>query len=509
MKSFDIIIVGAGHNGLTAAAYLAKSGLSVLLIERRPLVGGAAVTEALHPGYRFSRGSYLPHLREEIIKELKLDTFGYKQHLIDPKGFYPFENGKFLFFYNDPHKTSKEIEKFSKRDAKQYLKFREKCRLLSETIDPLILSPPPSLSSLLTLLEGDQMDDIIRQFLLTSVSSLVNELFESEELKTALCLNSVGNTSLGPDSVGTSYLLALSEGGLGYCVAQGGTGAVSAALEKAAVSFGAKILTDKQVKRITIEDDRVKGVELESGEVIEASKVISNADPKTTILKLTGREYFETDFIKKVENISNMGSQTKINIAVKGLPQFRCVNSGTKGPQHLAYTSIADSVETLRKAHAYSTMGQIPEKFPIYSFMQSGWDETVAPRGCNTLSILLRYTPYRLSGSNWDEKRIELGERFLSAFENYVVDFKKSIEFMEILTPWDVEQLFGMNQGHVSHIEQSLDQLLSFRPIIGWSHYRLPVDGLYLCGAGTHPGGGVMGAAGHNAAMVVQEDLKK
>ena len=508
MAQFDVIVVGAGHNGLVCACYLAKAGFNVCVLERRNVVGGAAVTEELWPGYKISRASYFPHLRKEIIEELNLEKYGYKHGSIEPRNFFPFKS-KHLFLYSNPEKTAHEISKFSTFDAKQYLKFYDLAKSFAQTVDPLMLMPPPPVSELLKMMEGADVEWIIRDFLLTSAKQLVDELFESEEVKVALCLNSVGNTSMSPEDVGTSYLLALSEGSAGYSYAIGGSGAVSKALEKAAKDLGVKIFLNTEVEKIIIENDRARAVKLKDGKVLEARAIVSNADPKTTILKLVGQDFFEKEFIHRVKNLKNEGGQAKINLTLKGLPRFSCIDSTNIGEEHKAYVGMAESVDEIVKAYFRWRFHEIPERPPVYSFIQSAWDHSVAPPNHHTMSVLLRYVPYTLNKGNWNERRDELMQLFVSIYEEHAPNIKQLIENYEILSPWDLERLFGINSGHVSHLEQTLNQLLSFRPLVGLSNYRLPISGLYICGAGTHPGGGVTGAAGNNAAMIIIEDLKK
>jgi phytoene dehydrogenase-like protein len=510
MADLDVIIVGAGHNGLTAACYLQKAGFKVLVVERRNIVGGATVTEALWPGYQISRASYLPHVENQIVQDLELDKYGYRVSPVDPWNFHPFRSGKCTFLYRNPEMTAKGFAKFSKRDAAAYLKFHSMSELFARTMSPLTLAPPPPFADVLSMIEGGgEVKETLRYFFLMSVEELVNELFESEEVKVTLCQVSLGNTGMSPGEVGTAYHLALSLGSGGPTFAKGGSGAVASALERAATTLGVTIRVNLQVKQILVRGGKTQGVELADGKKITASAVVSNADPKTTILKLIHPAALDEEFLQKVRHIRNEGAQTKVNVALRGLPDFSCLPGHSEvGPQHRGGAYLSESVGSLLKSYAECKLGEIPEAPPIYTFMQSAWDGSVAPPGHHTMSSMIRFTPYTLRRGNWSERIEELKEKYISINEDYAPNFRSIIDHIEVLSPWHNEQLLGIDQGHVSHIEQSLCQMLSFRPLPGYSNYRLPVEGLYLCGAGTHPGGGVTGAPGHNAAMVVIQDFK-
>ncbi len=509
MATFDVVVVGAGHNGLTCAAYLAKQRLKVLALERREIVGGAAVTEELWPGYQISRASYIPQIQKEIIEDLELSKHGYVTGLVDPLDLHPFENGKFLVFYRDPAKTAKAIEKFSKNDARAYLKFREMARAFSEAVDPLILSSPPALTDMVSMIASKEFEEIIRSFLLMGSAQLVNELFESEEVKTAFCQHSVSNTAMSPSEVGTAYLLALGQGGDGHPYAVGGAGAASSALAKAAQSFGATIQTNVLVRRIIVDDGRTKGVELSDGKIIEAPVVVSNADPKTTVLKMMDPDALDPDFVKRVRHIRNDGGQTKVNVALKEVPDYTALKGTELDKRTFAGVMFANSVDDIEKSFSQWRFGEIPDSPPVNNFIQTLVDPSVAPPGRHTVSSIIRYTPYKLSRGTWIDRVDELKEQYISIWQEHAPNFRASIEHIEVLSPWHNEQLLNIDQGHVSHIEQSLYQMLSFRPLPGYSDYHLPAKGLYLCGAGTHPGGGVTGAPGHNAAMVIIQDFPK
>jgi phytoene dehydrogenase-like protein len=506
LSEFDVIVIGSGHNGLVSAAYLAKAGLKVGIVERRPVIGGSTVTEELWPGFQISRASYVPSILDTIVQDLELEKYGFKTGLIDPQDFTPFPNGKFLFTWFSNDQTAKEIEKFSKRDAAAFLKFAKFASTFAETVEPLLLTPPPPMSDLLSLMKGDELEEVIRQVLMTSCKDLLDELFESDEVKAALCMHGILNTSMGVETVGTSYILALSVGERTYKYAIGGMGSIPRALSLLIENHGGIIFPSSEVKQILVQDGRATGVELVSGEKMEARIVVSNADPKRTFLKLVGRDYLDDTFIRRVESLRAVGTSFKINIALSEPLNFTAFPGTKIGPQHKALTDICPSMAYAEKAYDECKWGRLPKEPPLNIFSQTAWDSTVAPPGRQTLSIIAKYNPYHLSSSNWEEMKQEALDNALNVLEAYTPNVRKSVSHIEALSPLDLERIFGLTEGNVTHIDQTPNQMLSFRPIPGWARYRTPIRGLYLCGAGTHPGGGVTGAPGYNAAQAVLED---
>jgi phytoene dehydrogenase-like protein len=508
LLEFDVVIVGGGHNGLVCGAYLAKTGLKVCVVERRPIVGGAAVTEELWPGFRISRASYVPSIMPQIVEDLKLTSFGLKMYPIDPQDFVPFPDRRFLFSFESHEKTAKEIEKFSKKDASNYLKFAEFAAKFVETVEPLFLAPPPRMSELLGLMQGTEIEEVIREILMTSCKDLLDEWFESEEVKAALCMHGVLNTSMGPDTIGTSYILANSVGKSKYKYAVGCTGAVSHAVASCLKAFGGKILVSSEVKRVLIQNGRAVGVELVTGEKIHSKAVVSNADPKRTFLKLVGADNLDQKFVNRVEHLNAYGTSFKINVALSEPLNFSAFPGTRVGPQHKALLNISPTVDYVQKAYDECKWGRIPSEPPISLFCQTAWDESVAPPNKHTLSIIAKYNPYHLANGNWKDSKEKALENALNVIESYAPNVRRSILHLEALSPLDLEQIFGLTEGNVTHLDQTLNQMLSFRPTPECSNYRTPILGLYLCGAGTHPGGGVTGAPGHNAAQAVIEDLR-
>ena len=507
MAEFDAIVLGAGHNGLTCAAYLAKAGLKVCVLERRPIPGGATITEELWPGIRVSRASYVPGLMDKIIADLELMRHGLELHPVDPQNFAPFPSGRHLFTYLSDERCQKELARFSAKDAAAFPRFSRFLHQFVETVEPLLLSPPPELSDLLGYFEGGQFEEVARQILLTSCADLLRETFESEEVRGAYAMNGVLNTSMGPDTIGTSYILAMALGKRGYNYAVGGTGAVSRSLASSFAAYGGLLLTDSPVRRIVVSGGRATGVELVNGKRITARVVVSNADPKRTFLELLEPGTLDADFTHRVSKLRAFGTSLKINLALDGPLDFRALPGREIGPQHQALTDVGPSLDYIQKAYDAAKWGRLPEEPPLSIFCQTAWDGTMAPPGVHTLSIIAKYNPYRLAEGTWGELKEQAVDTALRVLETYAPGTRARIRHWEALTPLDLENLIGLTEGNVTHLDQTLNQMLSFRPLLGWAQYRTPVTDLYLCGVGTHPGGGVKGAPGHNAAHVILEDL--
>ncbi|MCI4365045.1 MAG: NAD(P)/FAD-dependent oxidoreductase [Thermoplasmata archaeon] len=509
MPEFDVVMVGAGHNGLTCACYLALAGLKVCVLERRPIPGGAAVTEELWPGIQISRASYVPGLMDQIVEDLELRKYGLQLGPVDPQYFAPFPSGRHLFTYRSDEQCVKELEKFSTKDAAAFPKFSRFLREFSEMVEPLLLTPPPDLHDLLGFFDGSELEEVARSILLTSCADLLRETFESPEVQGAYAMEGVLNTSMGPDTVGTSYILALAMGQRGYDYAVGGTGAVSKSLAAHFVAHGGTIHTDSAVRTIRVVSGRAVGVELADGRTVDAPIVVSNADPRRTFLDLLEPGTLDADFSRRVSKLRAFGTSLKLNIVLKEPLDFRALPGTTIGPQHRALTDVGPSIDYIQKAYDDARWGRIPKEPPLSMFCQTAWDATMAPPGIHTLSVIAKYNPYTLENGSWTDRKDESVENALSVLEGLAPGARKNIVHLEALTPVDLENLIGFTEGNVTHLDQTPNQMLSFRPLVGWSHYRTPVPGLYLCGAGTHPGGGVKGAPGHNAAHVILEDLSR
>jgi phytoene dehydrogenase-like protein len=521
----DVIIIGGGHNGLVAAAYLAKASRRVLVLEARELIGGCAVTEEIWPGYRVSTASYLASLmQEKVVRDLELERFGYRVDAKDPAFFSPFPDGRHLFMWQDRQKTLAEIAKFSTRDAEAYPKYEAHLERLAVVAESLLLTTPPDFPpagvgdfidylKLLGRVRGlsrTEMVGLVKIFT-QSAADLLDEWFESEQLKVTLATDGVIGANGGPRSPGTAYIL------LHHCMGgvnghrglwgfvRGGMGTVSNAIADSARSRGVTIRTNAPVEKILVRDGRVGGVVLEGGEEIQAKVVASNLDPRRTFLKLMAPADLPAEFVDGIRKFRSEGTSLKMNLALSGLPEFTAL-PGTPGPQHKATMHICPSVEYVERAWDDAKYGR-PSRSPLIEMtIPTMYDASLAPAGHHIMGIFLQYAPYTLRGTTWDEEREPYTERILDVIEEYCPNIRSIVVERQTLSPLDLERRFGITGGNIFHGEMSLDQMFVLRPLAGWSRYRTPIKGLYLCGSGAHPGGGVMGAPGHNAAREILKD---
>ena len=521
-NQYDVVIIGGGHNGLVAAAYLARAGRRVLVLERRELVGGCSVTEELWPGYRVSTAAYLTSLMQErIVRELDLPRFGYQVDAKDPAFFSAFPDGRHLFFWQDGRRTLAEIAKFSKRDAARFPEYEEYLERLARVVESLLLVTPPEFPprgvgdlveylKLLARFRGLSRADTIAlvKIFTMRATDLLDEWFESDQVKVTLATDAVIGTNGGPRSPGTAYILLHhvmgSVGGKRglWGFVRGGMGAVSEAIAASARSHGAQIRTSAGVARIGIRNGQARSVVLEGGEEIEAAVVASDVDPKRTFLGLMDASDLPPEFAERIRTFRSEGTSCKINLALNGLPSFRAL-PGAPAAQHKATMHICPSVDYVERAWDDAKYGR-PSQSPMLEMtVPTMYDPTLAPAGRHVMGIFLQYAPYTLAESNWDELREPFAERVFDIIEEYAPGFRSLIEHTEVLTPLDMERRFGLTGGNIFHGEMSLDQMFAMRPVPGAARYRAPIRGLYLCGSGTHPGGGVMGAPGYNAAREI------
>lgn len=516
MASTDVLVVGGGHNGLVAAAYLAKAGLRVTVLERRPIVGGACVTEEIHPGFRLSTLAYVTGLlRPEIKADLNLASFGLVEQAYDPALFHPFPDRTFFLYRNDAAWNEKQVARFSKADAQALHRYEAFWNDFGELIEPTLLAPPVSLGDLAGFVTTPEAEEFLRRILFLSIADLLDEFFESEEVKASLATSAVAGTMAGPHTPGTAFVLGHHTlGDIGgqkgvWGWPRGGMGAISEAIAAAARHHGAVVRTGAEVQRILVREGRVLGVELADGTRIESRAVVSNADPKRTFLRLVDPEDLPAEFVRAIQHIRFESSSFKLNLALRELPDFAAIPGTSVQPHHRAIVDLAPSVDYLERAYDDAKRGLL-SKEPFLEFvMQSTNDPTVAPPGMHTLTISAKFAPFNPSDGSWDDESEPFAERILDVLEGYASNIRRAIVARQWVSPQDMEREYGLTRGDVFHGAILPHQMFSFRPVPGWASYRTPVRGLYLGGAGAHPGGGVIGAAGHNAAMALLEDWAK
>ena len=521
---YDAIIIGGGHNGLVAAAYLARAGRKVVVLERRPLVGGAAVTEEIFPGYKFSEFSYVVSLlRPEIIRDLDLPRHGLKI-LPLPSTFTPMENGDYLAAWDDHDLTRREIYRHSPRDAEAYDEYSRRMARVAKAIKPLLSLVPPDPSSLsprdlaglLKLgryaagLKEQEFYQIAK--LMTQASGdLLDEWFQTDALKGTKAASGIIGTFLGPRSPGTAYVLLHHYMGeidgafRAWGFAKGGSGGVSGAIAAAARAFGAEIRVNVGVQQVIVKGGRAAGVALENGDELYAKAVLSAADPKRTFLQFVEAGELPDEFVTSIRNFRVRGSSGKVNLALSGLPQFTALPR--EGALHRGAISISPSIDYLERAYDDAKYGQISKRPYIDIIIPSMIDPDMAPPGQHVMSCFVQYAPYDLEGGWDDEQRRRLGETVISTIEQYAPNIRSLIVWMQVITPRDIETSAGITGGNIFHGELLLHQIFFLRPVPQWADFRTPLKGYYFGAAGAHPGGGVMGAAGMLAAREMLKDL--
>lgn len=522
MEQFDAIVIGGGHNGLIAASYLQRAGLSTLVLEKRYIVGGACVTEETFKGYKVSTTSYVCSLlRPEIIQDLELKKFGYEVIERNPSSFSPFPDGRHLLFWRDSKKTCEEIAKFSKRDAANFPAFEKRLEELSRFVQPLLDTAPPDPTSsrpgdlwrslkLLARVKGlgSDMYEHLRVFSM-SVADYLSLWFESEAIKVRMATDGVIGAWAGPYSPGTAYVLfhhvmGETEGKPGvWGYVRGGMGTITQALQKSFESHGGKVLTKAEVAKILVKNERAHGVVLKDGRQFVGRKILSGCDPHVTFLKLMDEKDLPADFVTNVRRIRMRSGVVKINLALGGLPDFSALPG--HGPHLQGTIHLAPTLEYMERAFDDAKHG-MPSKQPVIEMtIPSTVDETLTPIGKHVMSMFVQYAPFeRKDGRLWDEKtRGEFADSVFTVVEEYAPGFRKLVEGCQVLTPVDLEREFGLTGGNIFHGEMTLDQLFFMRPTPGFVDSTTPIQNLHLCGSAIHPGGGVMGSPGLIAARKI------
>jgi phytoene dehydrogenase-like protein len=523
-KNYDAIVVGGGHNGLTHGAYLAKAGLKVLIIERRHLVGGAAITEELYPGFSFTTFSYaLSLLRPDIVQELDLVKHGFMPILM-PSTFAPKEDGDYLLLGQDRDENIKEIVRHSPHDADAMDRFEYDMSRVCQLVKPLFDNAPPNifgkspedladlawLAGHLRGAEPKVVHDLVR-LLTGSAADFLDDYFESDIIKGYLASSSIIGTKVGPMSQGSGLVLLFHsmgehDGHFGsWAFHKGGNGGFTQILANAARAYGAEIILNSPVDSVITKEGRAVGVALEDGTEFTADVVVSALDPRRTFTQLVEPRELPSDLVESIDRYKFQGTSAKVNFALDGLPQYPALKG--RSDQYGGFINIGPSMEYLERAFDDAKYGWYSQRPYIDGAIQSIVDPDMAPPGKHVMSCFIQYVPYHLKGSDWDTERQNLGDTVQRTLESFFPGFGDLVLHREVVTPLDIERVAGLTEGNIFHGEFFAPQMYFFRPAPGWSQYRTPIDGYYQCGSGTHPGGCVMGAPGKLASKAVLKDL--
>jgi phytoene dehydrogenase-like protein len=526
-KIYDAVVIGAGHNGLVTAAYLAKSGLSTLVLERRDVVGGAAATESIFEGFRFDTGAHrIGSLHPSLMNDLELGRHGVEILHLDPPVFAPLADRRRLLLWRDPQRTAESIREISKADADRWVPFTQLVAQAAGLLEAAYATTPPNvvtggardlwtalkLAARLRRLGKKDMIEVLR-ILPMSVKELLDDWFESDALKGTLAATGITGIFQGPMAAGTAFTFLHHHVGVASGVlrpttrVRGGVGALTTGLAAAAAARGAEIKTNSEIARVLVEDGKATGVVLETGDEIRARRVISNADPRRTFTQLVQPSELNPEFARKIGNIKFKGACAKVHLALREPPDFTCLpGSG----HHLnGVISVSPSIEYLERAYDDAKYGDVSQRPYLEAIIPTVTDPSLAPTGKHIVSIHVQYAPYSLREGKWDdERRQALGDAVVETLAEYAPNLESAVLQRHVLTPADLEDTLGLTEGNIYHGELTMDQLFFMRPVPECARYRTPIENLYLCGAGTHPGGGVTGAPGYNAAREILRDVK-
>jgi phytoene dehydrogenase-like protein len=522
----DVVIIGAGHNGLVTAFYLARAGLKPLVLERRPQVGGCAITSEFHPGFRCSTLAHSTGtIRPEIVSDMDLAAHGLKTYVPEIRALSLSPHGNHLVLYSDSGRTQQEIAKYSTREAARYAQFQTALAHIASVLDQLLGMTPPDIDEPISgnvfellkagrKIRGLEEKDFYRLFrwMPMAAADLVAEWFDSELLRATIAAQGIFGTFFGPWSAGSGATLLLRAatdgnpaGAATYIM--GGAGALTTAMAIAAQAAGVEIRTGAEVAQVKVKDGVATGLVLSDGAEIDARAVISNADPKRTLLGFVDPQHLAPSFLQRLQHYRMRGTIAKVNLALSGLPDFKGVNGDTSllGGR----IQISPEVDYLERAFDASKYGEFSQHPYLEATIPTLHDRSLAPAGKHVMSIYMQYAPYKLRNGDWDAQRNALGDVVVNTLAQFAPDLPNLIEAREAITPKDLEHTYGLTGGHIFHGELALDQLFTMRPLLDWAQYRTPIKGLYLCGSGTHPGNGLTGGSGANAAREIAKELRK
>jgi len=524
----DVVIVGGGHNGLVTAFYLAKAGFKPLVLERRAQVGGSAVTEEICPGFRCSTLSHnTGPLRADVVRDMQLERHGLKLTKPDVSTISMLPDGRALVLYSDRKRAAQEIAQWSAKDATAYADFCAALGKIGAVIgEALVLTPPnidsPSSGDLWGMLKtGRSIRNLGKKDMYRvlrwgpmAVADLAAEFFDTEPLRATIAARGIFGTFLGPWSAGSALVLLLRAaadpapaGSVQFPI--GGAGAISQAMAAAATQAGAEIRTGAAISEICVRDGVATGVVLASGEEISAKAIVSNADPKRTLMQLVDSTHLPPDFVQKIKNYRAVGTVAKINLALSALPEFTALKATGNANLLQSRIQIAPEIDYLERAFDESKYGNFSRQPYLEITFPSLSDPSLAPAGKHVMSIYMQYAPYKLKNSDWESQRIALGETVVKTIAEYAPNLPQMILSHQIITPKDLEETYGLTGGQIFHGELALDQFFTMRPLLDWARYQTPIERLYLCGNGTHPGTGLTGGSGANAGREIAKALRK